>query len=245
MFGRCHTRGAKADVALAEQRLASEQANARLARQEAARRYGGLDWVAALGGACAALGALVLLGSVAAAIGWIRYAPSTRHAQVQLSGPGLVTAAVIVFVAFIIGGWATGRMARYDGGRNGLLTAFCFVVLVALTGGIGVLANHDYQVLQTVQAPRWLSDNATSARGVLAIIGAVVVMALAAFLGGRLGQRYHRRPDDVIAATGARHEIDRTIDLRPPMTESATEAPTDPAATPEPQDQSHTVGERS
>jgi hypothetical protein len=224
---------------LAEQRLASEQANARLARREAARRYGGVDLAASFGGALAALGSVVLMGSVAASIGWIRYAPTRDHSRIELSVAGVVTAGVVLFAAFLLGSWAAGRMARYDGGRNGLLTAVWFVALVAITAGIGVLANHDYNVLQTVQAPRWLSDNAWTAKGIILMGCAVALMLIAASIGGRVGERYHRHPDDVIAATGARHEIDPDVDLRvpavlapaAPSAEAEAEAPPPPPLT--------------
>jgi hypothetical protein len=227
MFRR-HKRAQPED--LAEQRLASEQANARLARREAARRYGGFDPVASFGGALAAVGSVVLLGSIAASIGWIRYSPTRHHSQIQLSAAGVLAGALTLFVGFVLGGWVAGRMARYDGGRNGLLTVAWFVALVALAAAVGGLANRDYNALTAVQAPRWLSENAWTARGLLVIAGAIVVMLLAASLGGRLGQRYHRKPDAVIAATGARHEIDPDIDLRSPKPLPPQEAEAQPAA---------------
>jgi len=43
---------------------------------------------------------------------------------------GVVAAMVVLFVSFLVGGIAAGRMSRYDGGINGMGTALWFLLLV-------------------------------------------------------------------------------------------------------------------
>src|SRR3712207_2583876 len=109
-----------------------------LAIAEARRRFGGLDIPSSLVGMLAALAALLLLSGIAsAAIGTIAFNAGVRDNQEELSIGALIAAGVVVFLSFLIGGWAAGRMARYSGALNGAMVAVWFLVLMALLAGAG------------------------------------------------------------------------------------------------------------
>lgn len=140
---------------------------------EAKHRFGGVDLPATLAGTLAALGVAAVVAAVARAAG---------VELDELSTGELVTGVATVALALLVGGWVAGRMARYDGGRNGLVTAIWFLVLA----GVGAAA-------------AWPDDAGTDE--VFAVAAAVVVALLFAWWGGKLGERYHRRADDLIVHT--------------------------------------------
>ena len=162
-------------------------------------RFGGIDIPATLAGTMAALGTAVLLGGLLAAAGSFGYQQGIEDRDLSLGG--LVLGLVTLLAAFSVGGWVAGRMARYDGGRNGLMTALWFVVIAAAAGALGAWAGTEYDVFSDVQLPQWFSEDATSWQAVLSGAIALVVMFVAGFFGGMRGARYHRRADSVIVDT--------------------------------------------
>lgn len=179
---------------------------------EARERFGGIDIPATLAGMLAAVGTFVVLSGIAAGVGSIGYQSGLDEAE-ELSLGGFIAGLVVLFLAFLVGGWVAGRMARYDGGRNGLVTALWFLLLVAGLAALGAWAGDRYdEELTDLDLPRWFEDNARTTTAIITGLVALAVVLFAGFLGGTLGGRYHRRADEVIAATrdggigGVRHE---------------------------------------
>ena len=168
---------------------------------EARHRFGGVDIPATLAGMVAALGTTVVLGGLLAGAGAFGYQLGLRDAATKLSRGGLIGGLVTLFVAFLVGGWVAGRVARYNGGLNGLLTALCFVLLAALMGGLGAWAGDKYNVFANVNLPQWFSADALGTAAIVSGLVALAVMFGAGWLGGWLGERYHRRADSVVART--------------------------------------------
>ena len=162
------------------------------------RRFGGFDLLAALAGMLAALGLTVLLAGIAGAAGSVSYQRDTDVAGV--SSEGLITGMAILLVAFFVGGWVAGRMARYDGILNGTLSALLFVVLAGALSAVGSWADSKYDFFNDVRLPHWFSGPDTAAAMITAAVGIAVVL-LAGALGGGAGTRYHRRADALIATT--------------------------------------------
>ncbi len=184
--------------------------------EEARRRFGGIDIPATLAGMLAALGAAVVLGGILAGAGTFGYQLGVKDTVTKLSLGGLIGGLVTLFFAFLIGGWVAGRVARYNGGINGLLTALWFVLLAALMGGLGAWLGDKYNVFANVRLPQWFSRNALGTGALLSGLVALVVMLGAGWLGGLLGGRYHRRADAVVAhhRSGAIAEPRRVVKAR-------------------------------
>lgn len=179
-------------------------------------RFGGSDVAAILAGMLAALGSLALLGGLAAAAGSIGYQYGLDEASDESLGiGGFVAGLVVLVLSFLIGGWVAGRMARYDGGRNGLLTALSFVALAAALSGLGAWVGSEYDVLDEFELPQWFRDGDYTTEAIISAAAAVALSLLAGWLGGKLGERYHRRADDAIVATQRDH---RVSDVRGPAT---------------------------
>lgn len=167
--------------------------------------YGGVDWLASFIGFVFA----AVVGTLFSSIAGLVLAP--LGFTLDLSGEigaatitGLVLVAVLVFVIYFCGGYVAGRLARFDGGRNGamlLLWTLVVAVLAALAGGIfgnflptGISGSiQNFIQNDVLSAIGNLSQHGLV--GVVIFIGALVVALLGGFLGGRLGSRYHSEID--------------------------------------------------
>ena len=176
-------------------------ANGDVGVAEARHRFGGVDIPATLAGMLAALGTAVLLGGLLSGAGAFGYQLGLKDAATKLSLGGLIGGLATLLLAFLIGGWVAGRVARYNGGLNGLLTALWFVLLAAATAALGAWAGDKYNVFSNVNLPQWFSRNARGAAAILSGLVALAVMLGAGWVGGRLGDRYHRRGDSVVSRT--------------------------------------------
>lgn len=189
---------------------------------EAARsQFGGLDLAASLTGMLVAIAMILILGGlIAAAVGTIAFEGGIAATDENITIGSLIAGLVTLFVAFLVGGWAAGRMARYDGGVNGLMTAVWFLILTAIFAGLGLWIGEQYNVFVDVEMPNWMATWLGTEATTGAVIGgivAVLVSLLGGLLGGSLGARYHRAADATIAATsgvaGRYMEEDHVVDL--------------------------------
>ena len=167
----------------------------------ARERFGGIDVPATLVGMLTALATLVLLGGlIGAAIGAVGYQTGLDDEAEELSLAGLIGGLVTIFLAYLIGGWAAGRIARYDGLRNGLMTGVWTIVLAAILSALAAWLGSEYDVLRNVELPQWFSQDALTAAAIISGALAILSMLVGGALGGLWGERYHRRADATIAS---------------------------------------------
>ncbi|MBA3330760.1 MAG: hypothetical protein H0T39_07825 [Actinobacteria bacterium] len=168
----------------------------------AREHFGGVNLPAGLIGMLTALAVLVLLGGlIAAALGAIGYQRGVEGIEEELSIAGLVGGVITLFVAYLLGGWAAGRIARYDGPKNGLMTGIWTVLLAALVSALAALLGDEYDVLRRVDLPNWFSRDALTTAALVSGGVSVLAMLLGGMLGGFWGERFHRRVDAEIAST--------------------------------------------
>lgn len=161
-------------------------------------RFGGADPAAQFGGMLAALGATVFLaGMVAAATNFgYQFGLDTGSTE-DLTVGGFLAGAAVLFAALLLGGWVAGRMARYDGARNGFFAGLWFLLILAMVAAIGAWIDESYNFLDEVRLPDWIRDDLTTAAAVSAVALAALCL-LASTLGGGIGSRYHRQPDGTL-----------------------------------------------
>jgi hypothetical protein len=168
----------------------------------ARERFGGIDIPASLVGMLTALSTvLILAGLVGAAVGVVGYQTGLEENAEDLSIGSLIGGVAILFVAYLIGGWAAGRMARYDGARNGFATGIWTLVFAAILAALGAWAGSEYDVFQNVELPQWFDRDALTVAAIASGIGAILAMFVGGIIGGFWGERYHRRADTTIANT--------------------------------------------
>jgi hypothetical protein len=174
--------------------------------ERARDRFGGFDVPAQLTGMLVAIALTLLLGGIAGAIiGTVAYQTGLRGNLSDISVGSLIAGIVVLFVSFLLGGWAAGRIARYDGGRNGLMTAVWFLILTAILAALGIWFGTQYNVVGNVNLPNWFdawfSSDAVTTGAVISGIAAVLIALAGGFVGGLWGQRFHKRADETIART--------------------------------------------
>lgn len=166
-------------------------------------RYGGFDWVATfLGFAVAIFFGVVLLGIVGAivgAVGFQLHAPvpkigSSITGTTQKLGVGaLIGSLVATFVAYLIGGYTAGRLARFEGRKNGIGVVLWTIVVGIILGILGAILGTKFDVAK--QLHLHVDTGTLTTTGLISLAVTLIVMLIAAILGGALGEQYHRRID--------------------------------------------------
>lgn len=163
--------------------------------------YGGVDWLASFLGFVFA----VVAGGVLFAVVSLVLVPLGVSIQIggQL-GPAAITAlallAILIFLTFLFGGYVAGRLARFDGGRNGamivlwtLIIGFLGFVIASFLPGAAGEAMRDF--IQGSAMPLAGEVLAIGAVGIATAVVAVLIAILGGIVGGRLGGRYHTEID--------------------------------------------------
>ncbi|SDN98338.1 hypothetical protein [Geodermatophilus sp. DSM 45219] len=165
-------------------------------------RYGGIKWGAAFFGWLSANGLAVLLLTVLSAAGvafGLARVDTADEAAQQAATIGLtggIALLVVLFLAYLAGGYVAGRMARFDGARQGLAVWLIGLVVVVLLAVLGVVLGAQLDLLAQLDVPSTpVSGSTATTAGVVAGSGALLVTLLGALLGGKLGTRYHRKID--------------------------------------------------
>ena len=167
-------------------------------------RYGGIKWGAAFFGWLSANGLAVLLLAVLSAAGvafGLSQGDTADEAAQQATTIGLtggIALLVVLFLAYLAGGYVAGRMARFDGVKQGLAVWLTGLLVVVVLGLLGVVLGAQYNVLSQLNLPSIpVSGNTATTAGVGAGVAAALASLLGAVLGGGLGTRYHRKIDRV------------------------------------------------
>lgn len=162
--------------------------------------YGGVDWLASFLGFVFAL----VVGGIFSAVTGVVLGP--LGVSLDLGGQigaavitGLALLGVVIFLTYFFGGYVAGRLARFDGGRNGAMVLVWTVlagVLLALAAGVFNFLLPD----GVANAIGTAVDNVgvlaqAGAVGIGVAVGALLIALLGGLIGGRLGSRYHTEID--------------------------------------------------
>jgi hypothetical protein len=166
-------------------------------------RFGGIKWGAAFFGWLSANGLAVLLiailSAAGVAVGLTEGLPSADEATQNADTIGIgggIAVLVLLFIAYFAGGYVAGRMARFDGVRQGVATWLVGLLVVVALAVAGVIFGSKYNVLQQLNLPRIPVDEGTATTGgIIALIAILLVTLAGAILGGKTGERYHRKVD--------------------------------------------------
>jgi amino acid transporter len=164
--------------------------------------YGGVNYGAAFFGWLVAIALTVLLasivGAIAAALGnTLNFTQSDAQRQAGTVAISTAVALLIVLViAYFAGGYVAGRMSRYDGGRQGGAVWLIGLIITVVAVTVGGIAGSQYDIFRRVNLPSIpVPTDALTTGGIIALAAVLVGTLAAAFAGGKVGQRYHRKID--------------------------------------------------
>jgi hypothetical protein len=163
-------------------------------REHQRDRFGGFSWGADFFGWLAAAGLTAILagivGGAGAALGL------TKDSAETIGLSGAIALLVVLFLAYTAGGYVAGRMARFDGARQGIGVWLWGIIIAAAVAALAAIAGSKYNVLDQLNLPRIPIDQGTLTKGgAITLAAALIVSLLGAIFGGTLGARWHRRVD--------------------------------------------------
>jgi hypothetical protein len=180
-----------------------DAAMARRVRSRQREEFGGINWGSAFFGWLVAVGmAAILLGLLSAAgaafgLGEVSDAEAESNAETI----GIVGAILLILVlgaAYYCGGYVSGRMSRFDGGRQGLAVWVLGLAVTIVLAVAGALFGAEYNVLEQLNLPRIpVEEGSLTAGAAIALALVVLVTLVAAMGGGKAGERFHRKVDRV------------------------------------------------
>jgi hypothetical protein len=166
--------------------------------------FGGVKIGSAFFGWLAAVGMAVLLTALLAAAGTalglatgVDVTDATENEAQTIGIVGGILIIVVMFVAYYCGGYVAGRMARFNGVRQGLAVWLWALVIAIIVAVIGLIAGTQYDVFANVNVfPRIpLNEGELTAGGIVTAIIVAVAALGGAILGGFMGTRFHRKVD--------------------------------------------------
>ncbi|HEV7742251.1 MAG TPA: hypothetical protein VGO65_07510 [Pseudolysinimonas sp.] len=168
-----------------------------LAREKA--EFGGMKFGSAFFGWLTAAGTGVLLTALIAAIGTAMGLgnDNTVVSARALGIGGAIALAVVMFVAYLAGGYVAGRMARFSGARQGFAVWLWAIIAAVVLGLLGAVLGARFDVLSNLDAfPRIpISGDDLTLAGIITAVVFAAISLVGAILGGLAGMRYHRRVD--------------------------------------------------
>jgi hypothetical protein len=173
-----------------------------VARERA--EYGGTKVGAAFFGWLTATGTAVLLTALMAGIGvavslGTGQADDAAQAIEGVSLAGAISLIVILFVSYYCGGYVAGRMARFDGTKQGVAVWLWALVIAVIVAVAAAVAGDKFDVLARLNGfPRLpINEGNLATGGIITALALVAASLLGAVLGGLAGVRYHRKVDRV------------------------------------------------
>ena len=163
-------------------------------------RFGGISWGSAFFGLLSAIGlAAILLGIVAAAgvaIGVSEIKDVTKGNAETIGVGGAILVLAILALSWFCGGYVAGRMARFDGSRQGIAVWVWTVLIGVVLAIAAVIGGSDYDVFAQLNLPNVaVGDQTLTTGGAITLAAACVVTLFFAIAGGKFGDRFHRRVD--------------------------------------------------
>jgi hypothetical protein len=160
-------------------------------------RFGGFSWGADFFGWLAAAGLAAILAGVVAAAGAALGLTDGSTDTIGLGGA--IALIAVLFVAYVAGGYVAGRMARFDGTRQGVGVWLWGILVAGAVALLAVLAGSRYNVLDQLNLPRIPVDQGTLTRaGAIALAAGLLASLVGALIGGALGAHWHRRVDRTV-----------------------------------------------
>jgi hypothetical protein len=175
-----------------------------IAREKEA--FGGVKVGSAFFGWLAATGMAVLLTALVAAAGTavgLATNPDVNSALGQAASNetvglvGIIVLLVILFVSYYSGGYVAGRMARFNGAKQGMMVWIWALIAAVVIAVLGMIAGEQFNILAQLNSfPRIpVNEGQLTTTSIIAAVVVAAVALVGAVVGGMAGMRFHRKVD--------------------------------------------------
>ncbi len=170
-------------------------------------RFGGIKVGSAFFGWLTATGMAVLLTALVAAAGTaVGLATNTdvneavnQAAQNQgtVGLVGIIVLLVILLLSYYCGGYVAGRMARFNGAKQGFMVWIWALIAAVVVSILGLVFGQQFNVLASLNSfPRIpINEGELTTTSIIAAVVVALVALAGAMLGGLAGMRFHRKVD--------------------------------------------------
>jgi len=201
--GEPHTRVGEPEHGHHERGTGLDAGTMRAARARQREEFGGINWGAAFFGWLVAVGLGALLTGILSAAGASLALGSEGN---EVNGAtadtigliGAIALVAVLMIAYFAGGYVAGRMSRFDGARQGFAAWAVGIVIAIALAVAGAILGSEYNVLSGLNLPRIPVDEGDlQLGGIITLAAAILLPLLASVLGGKTGERYHKKVDRV------------------------------------------------
>jgi hypothetical protein len=167
------------------------------------QEFGGFSWGSVFFGWLVAIGLAALLTAVLTSAGTAIGITELSDGELSDNAETIGLAGGILFFAVLLlsyyaGGYVAGRLARFDGARQGFGVWILGVVVTVAFAALAALAGSEWNVFERLDLPRIPVDEGTLTTGGAITLAAIVIGTLiAAVAGAKVGERFHRKVDRV------------------------------------------------
>ena len=165
-------------------------------------QHGGVKIGSAFFGWLAATGMAALLSAIVAVTGVLAGEATNTDSATEVADAldlqldelgvvGVIAALAMWFVAYYSGGYVAGRMARFDGIKQGIAVWVWAIVVAVVIAVLAAVADEDYSVSDGLPS----LDGEPTTTVVIGVAVIALVSLVGAMLGGLAGMRFHRRVD--------------------------------------------------
>jgi len=195
------TNGTTEHTATEPARRPDDREHMRAVRARQREEFGGINWGAAFFGWLVAIGVGALLVGLLAAAGTavglttLSETDATTNAE-DIGIGGAIALIAALAIAYYSGGYVAGRMSRFDGARQGFGAWAIGLIVTIVLAVAAVVLGEEYNVLEQLNLPALpVGDSELLGGGAIALAAIILGTLLAAVVGGKAGERYHRKVD--------------------------------------------------
>ena len=195
------TNGTTEHTTAAPARRPADRERMQAVRARQREEFGGINWGASFFGWLVAVGvgALLvgLLAAAGAAVGLKTLSESDATGSAEEIGiGGAIALLAALAIAYVCGGYVAGRMSRFDGARQGMCAWAIGLAVTIVLAIAGIVLGEEYNVLEQLNLPALpVGESELLGGGAIALAAVVLGTLLAAIVGGKAGERYHRKVD--------------------------------------------------
>lgn len=169
-------------------------------------QFGGIKVGSAFFGWLTATGMSVLLTALVAAAGTAVGLANNANVsdavrQMTTNGTvgivGIVVLLVILFASYYSGGYVAGRMARFNGAKQGFMVWIWALIAAVVVALLGLIAGQQFNILANLNSfPRIpINEGQLTTASIIAAVVVALVALVGAVLGGLAGMHFHRKVD--------------------------------------------------